>query len=68
MAGRSRMTGDCHVRICEVLGVKFPRSTRPNRDKQFSGSVPSISPIHQTIGDWFFPFTWTIMLAIRVTG
>ncbi len=22
------MTGDCHVRICEGLGVKFPRSTR----------------------------------------
>ena len=26
---KSRMTGDCHVRICEGLGVKFPRSTRP---------------------------------------
>ena len=22
------MTGDCHVRICEGLGVKFPRATR----------------------------------------
>jgi hypothetical protein len=25
---KSRMTGDCHVRICESLGVKFPRATR----------------------------------------
>ena len=24
----SRMTGDCHVRFCEGLGVKFPRATR----------------------------------------
>ena len=23
---KSRMTGDCHVRICEGLGGKFPRS------------------------------------------
>ncbi len=22
------MTGDCHVRICESLGVRFPRATR----------------------------------------
>ena len=28
-AGRSGMTGDCHVPICEGLGVKFPRATRP---------------------------------------
>jgi hypothetical protein len=21
---KSRMTGDCHVRFCEKLGVKFP--------------------------------------------
>lgn len=27
---KSRMTGDCHVRFCERLGVKFPRSTRLN--------------------------------------
>ena len=26
--GTSRMTGDCHVRICEGLGVRFPRTTR----------------------------------------
>jgi hypothetical protein len=24
----SRVTGDCHARICEGLGVKFPGSTR----------------------------------------
>jgi hypothetical protein len=30
-AGRSGMTGDCHVPICEGLGVKFPRATRPYR-------------------------------------
>ena len=23
------MTGDCHVRICGGLGVRFPRATRP---------------------------------------
>ncbi len=27
-AGRSGMTGDCHVPICESLGVKFSRATR----------------------------------------
>jgi hypothetical protein len=25
---KSRMTGDCHVRICESLGVRSPRATR----------------------------------------
>jgi len=25
----SRMSGDVHVRICESLGVKFPRATHP---------------------------------------
>ena len=28
---KSRMTGDCHVRFCEGLGVKFPRATRLDR-------------------------------------
>jgi hypothetical protein len=28
MAGRSGMTGDCHVAFCEGLGVRFPRATR----------------------------------------
>ena len=26
--GKSRMSGDVHVRICERLGVRFPRATR----------------------------------------
>jgi hypothetical protein len=35
---RSRMTGDCHVRICEGLGVRFPRSTRLlNKIQQIRG-------------------------------
>ena len=28
MAGRSGMTGDCHVPFCEGLEVKFLRATR----------------------------------------
>ncbi len=28
MDDKSRMSGDVHVRICEGLGVKFPRATR----------------------------------------
>src|SRR6266853_4214645 len=26
--GTSRVTGDCHARFCERLGVKFPGATR----------------------------------------
>ena len=26
--GTSRLTGDCHARFCERLGVKFPVKTR----------------------------------------
>ena len=29
MDGTSRVTGDCHARICESPGVKFPGATRP---------------------------------------
>jgi hypothetical protein len=29
MDGTSRVTGDCHARFCERLGVKFPGATRP---------------------------------------
>jgi hypothetical protein len=29
---KSRMRGDCPVRICEGLGVKFPRATRLIKD------------------------------------
>ena len=28
LRSKSRMSGDAHVRICESLGVKFPRATR----------------------------------------
>ena len=28
MDGTSRVTGDCHARFCERLGVKFPGPTR----------------------------------------
>ena len=28
MAGTSRVTGDCHARFCERLGVKSPGPTR----------------------------------------
>ena len=30
---RSRMTGDCHVRICERLKVKVLGSTRPSTNQ-----------------------------------
>jgi len=33
---KSRMAGDCHVRICEGLGVKFPRS--PHLSFQWTGN------------------------------
>ena len=32
--GTSRMTRECQVRICERLGVKFPRPTRPEEPSQ----------------------------------
>jgi hypothetical protein len=28
--GRSRMTGDCHVRFLESVGVKLPCATQPD--------------------------------------
>ena len=31
MDGTSRVTGDCHARFCERLGVKFPGPTRRHR-------------------------------------
>jgi hypothetical protein len=30
LCDKSRMTGDCHVRFRERLGVRFPRPTRPS--------------------------------------
>ena len=32
--GTSRMTRECHVRICERLGVKFPRADSANSEMQ----------------------------------
>jgi len=38
MAGRSRMTGDCHVRFFEGLGGKFPWPTRLKKiDRAIAG-------------------------------
>jgi hypothetical protein len=33
MNGTSRVTGDCHARICEGLGVKVPGPTRRGYDR-----------------------------------
>ncbi len=33
MADRSRMNREAHVRICEGLGVKFPRATRLHNER-----------------------------------
>ena len=32
MDGTSRVTGDCHARFCERLGVKLPGPTRRRRE------------------------------------
>jgi hypothetical protein len=34
---KSRMTGDCHVRFCERLAVKFRLPTRPTKRWQQDG-------------------------------
>jgi hypothetical protein len=31
LGGTSRVTGDCHARFCERLGVQFPGATRRRR-------------------------------------
>ena len=53
------MTGDCHVRICEGLGVKFPRATRLLKDgtQRIAGSV---------ISNADFKATFTKLLSNRV--
>jgi hypothetical protein len=45
--GTSRMTRECHVRICERLGVKFPGPTRHYRR---SGRKPEIVWCASTTG------------------
>jgi hypothetical protein len=34
MGGTSRVTGDCHARICERLGAKFPGATRQRQPRE----------------------------------
>ena len=47
--GTSRMTRECHVRICERLGVKFPGPTRQNRKSPFV-TATSVHPSGADIG------------------
>ena len=42
MDGTSRVTGDCHARFCERLGVKFPGATR----RQWVTPVPTATSTH----------------------
>jgi hypothetical protein len=44
LTGKSRMTGDCHVRFCERLRVKLPLPTRQftvvcKRQKQYDAII-----------------------------
>jgi hypothetical protein len=45
MAGTSRMTGDCHVRICEGLGVRFPRPTRLDKGGRWESYLIQLDPM-----------------------
>jgi hypothetical protein len=48
--GTSRMTRECHVRICERLGVKFPAPTRQSRhfdDVRVTSALPLKADLHQ---------------------
>src|ERR1700739_4659622 len=49
--GTSRVTGDCHARFCERLGVQFPGATR-RKCTEASGSfrVSECSLAKQTVG------------------
>ena len=41
MDGTSRVTGDCHARFCERLGVRFPGATRlVSRTRSFGDAMP----------------------------
>ncbi len=43
MDGTSRVTGDCHARFCERLGVKFPGATRlVSRMREKRNAVPEM--------------------------
>jgi hypothetical protein len=42
--GTSRMTRECHVRICERLGVKFPGPTRQSLPKSVARATSTFPP------------------------
>jgi hypothetical protein len=42
--GTSRMTRECHVRICERLGVKFPGPTRQSLPKSVARATSAFPP------------------------
>jgi hypothetical protein len=42
--GTSRMTRECHVRICERLGVKFPGPTRQSLPKSVARATSAFTP------------------------
>jgi hypothetical protein len=42
--GTSRMTRECHVRICEGLGVKFPGPTRQGRPLDDVSGMAALHP------------------------
>jgi hypothetical protein len=44
LGGTSRVTGDCHARFCERLGVQFPGATRRRR----ATDVPTATPLSRT--------------------
>jgi hypothetical protein len=55
--GTSRMTRECHVRICERLGVKFPGPTRLDRPRpsalaDAAGPRATSAPALLTRGGW----------------
>ena len=43
------MTGDCQVRICEGLRVKFPWSTRPLKSSKIKGTCQKFKSVFSEI-------------------
>ena len=52
--GKSRMTGDCHVRFCESLGVRFPWATRLVGQSKNNSKYKDCSLKNEYAGD----FVW----------
>jgi len=48
MDGTSRVTGDCHARFCERLGVRFPGATRRWSAMAIPTAIPSRNNPPQT--------------------